>query len=729
MSRKVTQFALLLCVMSLAPLYADGRNQSYISYDDGDSVLLQNDGKEVDTRLNMPVYPGDQLRTNRRGRTEIRLSDGNVLAVDRGSEVRFHSMYDSYEGDASQTVVELQSGTIMLRRLRRESNPVRVDSGVASYVSARNAVYEVETDLRGADLLSVYEGSVEVRTQNDSARVRSGEKARVDGDGLFSTVDLARDGTTDFERWFLNRNSTYGATRARYLDGDLAYAEGDLDANGSWKYVSDYGGWVWRPTVSAGWRPYYYGSWRWGGAGATWVSDEAWGWVPYHYGRWAYSGPYGWVWIPGSGYSPAWVYWVYGPSYLGWVPAGYYDCFRPYYDWLYRPYYRAGFDIGSGFYGRVRLTSYDYNAWTFVDSRTVFSNRADRAALTADAVRGRLARDGGQATISNVPFRVRTDEIPNPAIAVGRIIRGVGGSGTGRDSSGLPMDMTSFFHRDPALSAEVRTRLSRGRTPSAPPAAGGSASIPSSRPGDDTRSPRVGATDGVVRGRSAGEVPARGGADVVRRGGDSTSGAISRPSAPQPRTGGDVDHNNPRPAAGDEWRGRVIGRTRDRSEEAPSTPAVEDRGRTIRRDGDEPAASAPGGDHVWRGRSVDRSTPAEAPPADSWRNRGAVRTGDDDTSAVTPHGRGDATPRARAPESDDVPQRVIGRIVAPRPSSPSSTSGSASRSGSSSSGSHPSHESTPRSSGGEGRVSRPESHSTSSHSSSESSEHSKPKKD
>jgi len=716
MFTKVVRLLLLASFVPLASLHADGRNQSYISFNDGDALLVQSDGTEVDTRLNLPVYPGDELRTNRRGRTEIRLSDGNVMAVDRGSIVRFHSIYDSYEGDGSQTVVALRSGAIMVRRVRREGEAVRVDTDAASYLSARNAVYEVEADLRGTDVVSVYEGSVEVRTQNDSARVRAGQQARVDQDGLFSTIDLARDGTSDFERWFLSRNSSYGANRSRYLDGDLSYAEGDLNSNGSWAYASDFGGWVWRPRVSLGWRPYYYGSWRWGAAGATWVSDESWGWVPYHYGRWANSSSYGWVWIPGSGYSPAWVYWVYGPSYLGWVPAGYYDCYQPYYDWLYRPYYRAGFDVGFGFYGRVRMTSYDYNAWTFVDSRTIFSNRADRAALTADAVRNRLTRDGAQATISNAPFRARTDEIPNPAIAVGRIARGLGGSGTGRDGSGSPMDMTAFFHRDPALSPDIRTRLARGRAPSAPPViGGGSAPASTSRP-DDTHT-RAGVGGGVVRGRSGVEGSAGAAGDVIHRGGDAGSAGVSRP-APHPRTGA-ADRGDVSPSAGEEWRGRVIGRT-DRSDEAPSSPDAADRGRTIHRGGD--ASSGSGSDNDWRGRNIDRGAPAvEAPAGESWRNRTAARTGEDEAghAAARPHDQRDS--ESRAAESDDVPRRVIGRIVAPRPSSGGSSSGSNSEGAS---------RPAPRaSSGGEGRVARPESHSSSSHSSGESSDHEKKKKD
>ncbi len=41
---------------------------------------------------------------------------------------------------------------------------------------------------------------------------------------------------------------------------------------------------------------------------------------PYHYGTWAYLNRYGWVWIPGTTWAPAWVTWSYSDNYIGWAP-------------------------------------------------------------------------------------------------------------------------------------------------------------------------------------------------------------------------------------------------------------------------------------------------------------------------------------------------------------------------------------------------------------------------
>jgi hypothetical protein len=98
--------------------------------------------------------------------------------------------------------------------------------------------------------------------------------------------------------------------------------ESGLSPYGSWVSVGAYGR-VWRPAgVAAGWRPYYHGRWEWTDEGWLWISTEPWGWATYHYGRWAFDSFYGWVWVPGYQWAPAWVSWRFGVDYIGWAPLG-----------------------------------------------------------------------------------------------------------------------------------------------------------------------------------------------------------------------------------------------------------------------------------------------------------------------------------------------------------------------------------------------------------------------
>ncbi|HEU4523249.1 MAG TPA: FecR family protein, partial [Thermoanaerobaculia bacterium] len=405
--KNLTLLTLLTFLAAGSALADDTKHQTYISYDDGGTLVRPlDDDREIEARVNLPIFPGDEVITNRRGRTEVRLADGNVLGVDRATAIRFVSILDSYEGEADETIVELRYGKVAIYRVEDAREHLRLDTPSATYFASDEAIFSVETDSRGRDRVSVLDGVIEVRTPARTTRLRRGEQADVDDRGMYEVADYSSHAADDFERWFLNRAERYGDVEGRYLDRSLAYYEDDLSRHGSWVHINHYG-WAWRPSVAVGWRPYHNGYWMRARSGClTWVSYEPWGWVPYHYGRWSHDPYYGWFWVPGIGYAPAWVYWWYGNGYLGWAPAGWWDLHRPYYNWNYRPYHRAGLSLGFGFYGRVKIHDVDLRPWTFIDSNTIHSNRVDRAALSTDVIRARLQRDNdGFATISNDPAR------------------------------------------------------------------------------------------------------------------------------------------------------------------------------------------------------------------------------------------------------------------------------------------------------------------------------------
>ncbi len=104
---------------------------------------------------------------------------------------------------------------------------------------------------------------------------------------------------------------------------------GPVDFNVFYDQLAPYGhwftygndGWCWSPyDTPFGWRPYSVGSWTETDAGWTWVSDEPFGWATDHYGRWVFDDDYGWVWIPGTEWAPAWVAWRQSDDWIGWAP-------------------------------------------------------------------------------------------------------------------------------------------------------------------------------------------------------------------------------------------------------------------------------------------------------------------------------------------------------------------------------------------------------------------------
>jgi hypothetical protein len=155
---------------------------------------------------------------------------------------------------------------------------------------------------------------------------------------------------------------------------------GSLAPYGEWIVVGTYGR-VWRPHVATGWRPYYYGRWEWTNEGWLWVSDEPWGWAAYHYGRWTTDPYYGWVWVPGYQWAPAWVSWRYSGDVVGWAP------------------------LAPGVSVYVSVSTYHDNWWTFVPCHSFvahpvhaiayqpsFTRRYWHATVPAPAFRGRTAQ-------------------------------------------------------------------------------------------------------------------------------------------------------------------------------------------------------------------------------------------------------------------------------------------------------------------------------------------------
>ncbi len=104
---------------------------------------------------------------------------------------------------------------------------------------------------------------------------------------------------------------------------------GDMDFSYIYNYLAPYGNWinlepygyVWTPrNMGYRWQPYRDGHWVLTDDGWAWISHEEWGSIPFHYGRWGYDSYFGWFWVPGTIWGPAWVSWRWNDQYVGWAP-------------------------------------------------------------------------------------------------------------------------------------------------------------------------------------------------------------------------------------------------------------------------------------------------------------------------------------------------------------------------------------------------------------------------
>ena len=104
---------------------------------------------------------------------------------------------------------------------------------------------------------------------------------------------------------------------------DQATFEQKLSPYGRWTDTPEYGR-VWIPSEAAraDWQPYTDGRWVWVDGAWSFAPSVPWGWAAFHYGRWAFGTGYGWYWVPGYTWAPAWVSWRFQGGHYCWAPYG-----------------------------------------------------------------------------------------------------------------------------------------------------------------------------------------------------------------------------------------------------------------------------------------------------------------------------------------------------------------------------------------------------------------------
>jgi hypothetical protein len=314
------------------PFLAFGQTEGYydrsftrLSYVKGDVYIqrAQDLGYEQG-EVNLVVVEGDKLGT-REGRAEIQLGRGNILRLDRETQIDIAGLPGR---DGDPTKIHLLNGSVFfrVRDVDQEKN-LQLHTPDASFYILEAGLFRVDVQGNHQTVFSVLSGQAEAAGEDGSVLVQSGEMITA-ANGRWNggpTGLLAR--RDDFDSWNESRDGLYARQLSRtYLPASYAEYDYELSDYGRWSYESEYG-YVWVPTVyDAGWRPYYNGRWVWYPIiGWTWISYEPWGWCTSHYGRWGWRFGLGWYWIPMNYWSwgPAWVHWYSYYDYVGWCPLSY----------------------------------------------------------------------------------------------------------------------------------------------------------------------------------------------------------------------------------------------------------------------------------------------------------------------------------------------------------------------------------------------------------------------
>jgi hypothetical protein len=486
--RRWAYFLLLSAIALPAGAQTDedspGQGVARISVINGEvSVRRGDSGDLVAAAINAPLVVSDHLSTGPASRAEVQFDYANMIRLGAETEVRFTDLeYKRYQ-------VQVAVGTVTFRVLRNTDADVEISTPSVSVRPAKRGVYRVTVKEDGSSEITVRNGEAEVFTPRGSERLRAGQTMLARGSSSDPEFQIVAGIPYDsWDRWNEDRDRDLERSRSyQYVSSDIYGAE-DLDPYGRWVYAAPYG-YVWAPTVAAGWAPYRYGRWSWMDYyGWSWISYDPWGWAPYHYGRWFYSSPYGWCWWPGGGgrhyWRPALVAFFgwgnyggfragigFGWGNIGWVPLAPYETFYPWYGRRWYGGYRGGTYINNtvivnntnvyGSYRNARIA----NGITGVNS-DIFGRRgitnadilqADQAHLrNAGLVRGVLPLTPDRSSLRLADRQVQTAGLPR--VAENRTF-----FSSRRGGSGSPgIERVSFDRQRQTMEQVARRTFSNG---------------------------------------------------------------------------------------------------------------------------------------------------------------------------------------------------------------------------------------------------------------------------
>src|SRR6266446_6361340 len=286
----------------------------------------------VSAVVNRPITIGDKLWADNDGRAELHL-DSAAIRLSSNTGFSFLNLDDRI------TQVRITEGVINVRvRHLDPDDTFEIDTPNLAFSILREGNYKIDVNEAGdTTIVTVRNGEGEVTGGGSAYTLHPRETGTFAGiDQLDADIQSFRDNGDDFDRFCSDRDRREDRSQSsRYVSSDVIGYE-DLDDNGGWRSVPEYGT-VWFPhTTIVGWAPYRYGHWAWISPwGWTWVDDAPWGFAPFHYGRWvAVGGVWGWVpCAPSAVVGVAYVRPVYAPALVAWVGG---------------PHFSIGIGIGGG---------------------------------------------------------------------------------------------------------------------------------------------------------------------------------------------------------------------------------------------------------------------------------------------------------------------------------------------------------------------------------------------
>ena len=226
-----------------------------ISVIHGNVTTMRGDaGEWVAGTVNTPVVPGDRVATADRSQAELQLDYANVMRLAEHTEAKVADL------EQNKIQIQLASGMVVFSAFKNTQADAEIDTPNMGVHLLSPGAFRIQVNSPSETQLVVLKGQAEVLTNQGSTKVEAGQLIQIHGtDNPEYKIDPAPGGD-DFDKWCADRDRQIQSAQAWQHTEPQYTGSSDLDANGQWEQVPDYG-WCWTPQVDAGWVPYSAGNW------------------------------------------------------------------------------------------------------------------------------------------------------------------------------------------------------------------------------------------------------------------------------------------------------------------------------------------------------------------------------------------------------------------------------------------------------------------------------------
>jgi hypothetical protein len=285
----------------------------HISYAEGNPKVIRADKTQEDAIVNLPVAPGDEIKTGDKSKCELQFDNGTVVRLGTDSRLKVTTVLaQSLTSKWKITTLELFEGKLYSVNQAYNKERFQILTPNTAIHLKNNSISTI--DLReGETHVFCDRGKFNIMYGGEVKALKTETVRKANGYTVTADHKLVKDNKRDidFLSWnqYIDKNYRklhYGISKVpkkiyRYTKGLVYWAEKWSSLFGEWVY-DDLFGYVWKPAdelFAYRARPFFHAKYTWINNELFLVPSQPWGWAPAHLGTWVWM-KWGWTWIPGS---------------------------------------------------------------------------------------------------------------------------------------------------------------------------------------------------------------------------------------------------------------------------------------------------------------------------------------------------------------------------------------------------------------------------------------------